>query len=450
MFDFHCPEVFEWERDINKEFCIQYSPATMASECCMLDDLVEKYFASCRLIDFTDSVKGKKRDSAIGRIKVNLRSLLSNLYAANRAERDCYLSISFKSDSYTKDAHENPFGITRDIRKIVERMADLNCIDLHIGFNDRKTGKSRYTRIRSSLNLIRDLDTLPENLSEIYVEPKPVRLKDEKNAFDTRHQYVLDEAEKVIKAYNKFTHCHEITVRGKRDFLVIEDKKGHLRALNVKKKAIQGIFHVEDDGSLSYGRMHRGVWQSVPSDFRKHIEIDGQKTVELDYKSQVLNIVASLECIQLEGDPYGIDLSNFYVDKSLGRKIVKQSIVIILNAKNRQTAIRAIKERLLEDELIEVGSFFTKYKFMNSIIDKIFDTHPFLKEYAFAGKGKKLFMHDAEIAREIIQTFLEAKEVILPIHDGFITAARNKELLEKTMTSVWRKKFGTDILISQE
>lgn len=59
-------------------------------------------------------------------------------------------------------------------------------------------------------------------------------------------------------------------------------------------------------------------------------------------------------------------------------------------------------------------------------------------------------MHDAEIARNIIQKFLDVDKVILPIHDGFIAKQSDESFLESTMKQVWFDKFGTNIPIKRE
>jgi hypothetical protein len=63
------------------------------------------------------------------------------------------------------------------------------------------------------------------------------------------------------------------------------------------------------------------------------------------------------------------------------------------------------------------------------------------------GIGKQLFMHDAEIARRIIQTFLDAGKVVLPIHDGFVAKKSDEDFLQESMRCVWFETFGTKIRI---
>ena len=56
-------------------------------------------------------------------------------------------------------------------------------------------------------------------------------------------------------------------------------------------------------------------------------------------------------------------------------------------------------------------------------------------------------MRDAEIARQIIQTFLDAGKIVLPIHDGFVTKQSDEDFLRETMERVWFEMFGTTIPI---
>jgi hypothetical protein len=40
--------------------------------------------------------------------------------------------------------------------------------------------------------------------------------------------------------------------------------------------------------------------------------------------------------------------------------------------------------------------------------------------------------------------------VVLPIHDGFVVAEEDRQLLDQTMASAWFKTFGTKIGIKLE
>ena len=61
------------------------------------------------------------------------------------------------------------------------------------------------------------------------------------------------------------------------------------------------------------GRFYRGWWQSIPSQHRPHIRIDGKKTIEVGYSGMCLRILYALakQEMSLEDDPYNIGLDNW-------------------------------------------------------------------------------------------------------------------------------------------
>ena len=60
------------------------------------------------------------------------------------------------------------------------------------------------------------------------------------------------------------------------------------------------------------------------------------------------------------------------------------------------------------------------------------------------------FSHDSEIARSIMKAFIALNKVVLPIHDGFVVAEEDCDLLHQTMSDAWSEKFGTKICIKKE
>ena len=81
------------------------------------------------------------------------------------------------------------------------------------------------------------------------------------------------------------------------------------------------------------GRFYGGWWQSLPSKFRPHITIDGQKTSEVDFSTMSLRILYAKENIQIPDnrDLYDIGLrgSESYLSES--RELIKIYINAILN-----------------------------------------------------------------------------------------------------------------------
>lgn len=446
------PILFEHERSTNKEFCLDYDKSSMAGKCDALDQLVDRYFDECQLSDLIKAKTPKKNITATNRIKRILRSLLWNCYRAARVDDDCFLRISLSDISYRKSPPDNPYGITLEIGKVISALEGNGHLRRHIGFFDRRTGKSKQTRIRPTLSLLYDLKMLPDDIAEDYQEPLPVIIKgDDVGKLDHASRQHMENAVTTISAYNEFMRGHDVTHPDARaGFLPFIDRDGDLRLVNITRKAVRAIYHAEGGDVLTYGRIHGGMCQAIPAHYRKFIRIDDEPTAELDYSAQIIHIVAGLEGIQMTGDPYSVPLSISDLEPTFGRDMVKALTMIMLNASDRKSVYNAFRGHFRHDPRRYSSNLRLTNLLIDQIIAAVLTAHPFLAKHAFTGIGKEIFMIDSEIARKIIQTFLDADKVVLPIHDGFIVKERDKDFLRETMKRIWFGRFQTTIPIKAE
>jgi hypothetical protein len=448
--------VFEWERSVNKENYIDYDASSMPAKCDPLDDLVSELFIECKISGLINTSGVKTRQNAEVRLKKDLRSLLWHLYRAQRFSSDSYVRISLSTHAFKHDPRRNPFGISREMAKIINLLDAAKMVSRFVGFNDSKTGNSRYTRVRANLDLLDQLQRLPIRLSGVYVEKPSIEFRDG----DTKERRVVnrpfnlakfDEVEGLLRRQNHLLSARSIAVGSiDREFLQWRDKKGKIHTTDLTSKSMTAIFHVYADQSFNYGRMHGGFWQYMPKKFRRKIVIDGMPTIELDYSAQILNMAASVSEIQIVGDPYAVDLGLGSFGQEIQRDIVKTCVVILINSDSTESAITAIRYKVRKKKSLAGFGLKMTNLTIQSFIDEILRVHPFLRKYAFKGLGKVFFFHDSEIARMIMKTFIDLNKVVLPIHDGFVVAEEDRQLLDQTMASAWFEKFGTQIGIKLE
>jgi hypothetical protein len=453
MFDAirHFP-VFEHERSTDKSNCIPHNKSSLAGPSTALDDLIHEYFVRSGLRELLPKKSPKTEVTAEQRIKTHLRSLFWHFIMARDIDDDCYVRISLRDSSYRKSDPENPHNITIAISKVVSALEKHGFVQRRSGFRDRTTGRTAQTRIRPSLTLMDDLKTLPDDISEIYVSPLAVSIRHgDPTDLDPASARHLDQMEQTISAYNEFLRSHEISipyaVNGKVAYL---DKREKKRIARTNKKTLTAIYHADQPGTLTYGRIHGGWWQSIPSRFRRDILIDGEETVELDYSGQVPHIVAGLSGIQLTGDPYTLPLEIPFISAETKREVVKAVVVVALNASDRKSLLRGMRGKIRKIAWKDRQELSLSNQSLEPIIDAVLEALPYLEPYFLKGQGKQLFMHDAEIARQIIQTFLDQGKVVLSIHDGFVVQKHDEQLLRETMQKVWFEKFRTTIPIKTE
>lgn len=463
--------VLESERSINKELYISYDIKSMASDCLLLDDLVSRLFIACEISQLNTVKASTKRQIADERLKRNLRSVVWHLFKAQRRSRDFYVRIPLSNGAFTGRAEGNPFKISREVRDIIHLLDKHGFIQKHIGFLDVT---SKHTRVRATLELLSELRTLPVALKEEHVERQSVifrkKVKSKRTYFskkqakdvtvyETRNVEIpkpfahqsFDRAHTIVSSFNNALKNHEIDISPDiRDHFTLDEIGDGMQMVDFGDASLRAIFHVADDNTVTYGRMHGGWWQMLRSKFRRFITIDGTPTIELDYSAQALNMAASHSKVQLIGDPYAVDLGVSFLDAESERKIVKSCIVIMLNTKSKVAAMHAVMGKVEEDELWRTDVMEIDRDIIYSFFDCIFEHHPFLRRYAFKELGMMFFFHDSEVARRIIEIFNGFGKVILPIHDGFIAKSEDADLIRKAMEDAWAEKFGTTIGIKME
>ena len=111
------------------------------------------------------------------------------------------------------------------------------------------------------------------------------------------------------------------------------------------------------------GRFYGPWWQNLSSELRSQIFINDTPTVEIDFKAMHIQILAALEGVEVDGDPYELPPGQFSgVDEKEQRDLVKLLVLTALNAKSRKVACAAFRSNLptghsgkhLKDKEIEI------------------------------------------------------------------------------------------------
>ncbi|WP_172125966.1 hypothetical protein [Devosia sp. 919] len=184
-------------------------------------------------------------------------------------------------------------------------------------------------------------------------------------------------------------------------------------------------YRVYNNGTFEEGgRFYGPWWQSVPKESRKHIMINGKRTVELDYSSMHPTIL---------GNRLGIAIPQGFYEIGIGtKKVVKQTFNALLNAKG--TSIKPVD-----------GYDEAKFGMPWSEFLKRVKTHyaPF-KSYFGKGEGLKLQRIDSDIAEAVMLHFAKKGKTVLPVHDSFLcTEDTEHELAEVMEAEFHRQSNGT-------
>lgn len=167
--------------------------------------------------------------------------------------------------------------------------------------------------------------------------------------------------------------------------------------------------------------------------FRKEIRIDGNPTVEIDFKSLHPSMIAELQGYKLPDgfDPYGIKLEGY--DPKILRSIAKIAFMCIFNSKNLNQATAAVSQEL-RDLRDEDGKHIPSQWKEAGLVPKVIQVKEILQELAihniyaqdwvFSGRGIHLQNMDSKIMDLVIQQFLDVDEFMIPVHDSIVVEER--------------------------
>ena len=210
--------------------------------------------------------------------------VLANLIAVHYSASQLLLS---RSNGKRKSS--NPIGIdNRTISLVTDYLADRGFIDLHIGRrNDTDKNASWCIPL---MPLIAFLD---KHDARFRLHSK------------TQFAVVRDADKNAIPMYTDRTKAHRLNrlARPVRDHY--ETWLSHTATLDDSYLLpwLKRLFNK----NMELGGRFYGHYQQIPSTDRKRIRIDGDATVELDYKSLHMALLYSLEGLSVTGDPYLID-----------------------------------------------------------------------------------------------------------------------------------------------
>lgn len=189
---------------------------------------------------------------------------------------------------------------------------------------------------------------------------------------------------------------------------------------------------------------------------RTMLTIDGEKTVECDFKALHPRLIATMvgTHIPLEHDPYSIDV-NGYDQKAL-RTICKLLVLCIVNANDFTKAMQAVHYALNKDTVVDENGndvpllqYWKDNKLVPEFLElrylckKLLSHNPYLNEYAFSDVGLDLQNLDSRIMDIVIEHFTVKKEFVLPVHDSIVVRESLKDEAVDVMTKAFAQVMGS-------
>jgi hypothetical protein len=177
-------------------------------------------------------------------------------------------------------------------------------------------------------------------------------------------------------------------------------------------------------------------WQNVKKIERSEIRIDGEEMCCLDFKAMHPNLAYAKTGERPFGDPY--ELSGH------SRRDAKQALLVILNAKSRASAIKALTHP-------SDGQRKFKHAKAKVLVTALMAKHSKLHEAGlFFGSGLILVREESKVTTGVVRDMLSEDILVLPIHDGYMVKRKHMEFLRQSMVKHSLLIAGFEFEISQE
>ena len=225
------------------------------------------------------------------------------------------------------------------------------------------------------------------------------------------------------------------------------------------------------------GRFYGGFWLNIKKEWRSHIFINDEPTVELDFSSYHLILMYGLEGIdywkEFKEDPYQLSndvMKQYYPEiktkdqKQEFRNLMKFVVLTLVNAKDIKSTVLRLRKSINVDDVEEYGwfkelyydirdyliledgnkleteereGFLDKYvmedKKLEQLVNLFREKHQNIKEWLNSGKGSIIQNYDSCVASKVINHFTKKQIPVLCIHDSFIVKKKYEKELKQVM-----------------
>jgi hypothetical protein len=379
--------------------------------------------------------------------------VLANLEVAHRTSSQLLLSR-------TNGKHRSSDPISIDNRRIslvTDYLADRGLIDLYIG---RRSDEDKNTSW--CIPLMPLIAILDKHDAEVRLHQK------------TQFAVVRDSDKNPIPVYtnkSKALRLHRLAKPVREHY---ETWLNHTATLDGSYLLpwLRRLFN----RNMDLGGRFYGHYQNIPSVDRKRIRIDGEPTVELDYKSLHIAVLYALEGSRPGRDPYVIE---GHEDK---RPAIKSIFLSLVNTEN----LSSLKANITRSGNPEVQKEFRRYKskreqyerlralnlkavepvkpvsikkgFIENIpeganggdyLKLIIDRHRKI-EHHFGTENIGLRLQN--IDSELMALALDKLGAIpcLPVHDSIRCKVSDSSLVNQAMVDSFNERFGQNIIVTSD
>lgn len=201
---------------------------------------------------------------------------------------------------------------------------------------------------------------------------------------------------------------------------------------------------------------------ATPSEYRKLLKFNGNKTIELDFCGFHPSLIyAKFFGIECDSDPYYVDYDHdkFFKETNCNlRTVLKCIMTRILNVDIKSQKIglcKAVYDKMM-DELVDHGyekkqkvekpSGITKAT-VNELYSLLLEKHQKIVPLMNGNLGLISLKLESDICFEIMKYFLLKRKIcVIPIYDSFVIEEQYADELKEVMIQSFQKITGTNIV----
>ena len=409
--------------------------------------------------EFVDDIYNEHFSDLTKIRKKHLKVVLLDLYVCWYWDPEMCLGVHLNKNKYKAGSINSALNISDLTILVVKRLKKDHFIYLRKGNTifpkiSRMWPTGRLIELfqKASFSIL-DIGLAP-NTNTIVLRDKdpkyiPKNEKDKIPQIDIEYEFTsaTEAMREVLMDYNDKLYKTHIDVANLTK-PYIERKKGKKQKrpskiqINQHNKFVRRIFN---DGSFDRGgRFYGGFWQQIGKEHRSHIQIDGQRVIEIDFSGWHIQLLYARKNINYftkygtNADPYDIHVPELN-DPEYKRWLVKTVILIAVNARSEKSAFRAIQHTDTPEDLIRPTGLKLSNDLLTSMLDKLKAKHSEIAEFFCSGAGIELQNVDGKITEKLIKSFTASNIPILTVHDSYLVPEQYNHDLFTEMLEAYKE-----------
>lgn len=379
---------------------------------------------------------------AQGKFESAIKAIILDLCRAHLSDPSIEVGIATGQSSLQKGSRSR-YGAKllspRTFRAAMQALIECNnVIKTTPHWDDPSGEQSRTARYQASPALLNEFASLGVSATYFCRHQgfEGIRLKDfQKQLVEYGDVQFASEARCRLASINDMLENHwadlALTDQQLSKELVSIDNERDGEAVQSFDFAARTVYRVFNNGDWEQGgRFYGAWWMACPSRLRRHILIDGKRTVEVDYSGLHAAMLFAEASLDVPDDPYARCLGQ--VGNNEERQLVKRTFNALLNAKS----IKAL--RMIEGYSEKItGCDWDSFK------KRIVNFYPEFKSHFGSGVGLRLQRMDSDLAESVMLKFARMGYACLPVHDSFLVHHALQDELIHAMQEAFESKFKT-------